>query len=487
MHSSCFRRVLQNHPKRAGFFCLICAVGMLKAASATGPETRKSTDAEIVQKEKNLYPPDTYKEIKPGQFEPGAEFPILQEEMEPKTPKIEKLYFSYSGYGELKPMLQGRDTNSAEYRLKYYHRDAGNIYTKLDMKLQLKGGLRYGKASAFLEGDMSAEASELDPQRRARLLEAGLGYEFLPLLKLYAGKKILEWGRGYAWNPTAFVARGKDPREPEWKREGYYMLALDYTTHYTGALKTFTINPVFFPVLEQVNEKFGGRHALNFAGKLYFLWHDTDINLLYLIGGSQTIRYGIDLAKEVASDLEIYCEGAYIHNYKQEFFNPAGQTRENVFGAGSLVMGLRYSAPAATKVILEYYHDSTGYNAEQMREFYSLIDSGFQEWKVSGDDYRLQRAETLAASYTAPTPMQDYLGLRLEWQEPEGIGYFYPALSAIYNFRDKSFFLAPEAIYTEIPNLELRALCRISGGEKESENGEKPNPCHIEIRARYLF
>ena len=182
------------------------------------------------------------------------------------------------------------------------------------------------------------------------------------------------------------------------------MLALDYTTHYTGALKTFTASPVFFPVLEHVNEELGERHALNFAGKLYFLWHDTDINLLFLIGGSQTIRYGLDLAREVASDLEIYCEGAYIHNYQQEFFNPAGQAAENVFGAGSLVMGLRYGSPSAANVILEYYHDSTGYNPEQMRGFYSLIDRGYQQWDASGDNTWLSGRKRWKRPIPRPAP-----------------------------------------------------------------------------------
>ncbi len=392
------------YPRRLGVFCLICMMGTLNFAATAGTETRKLSDEEIVQKERNLYPMETYKEIKPGQLEPGAEFPILEEEMEPKTPKIEKLYFAYSGYGELKPLLQGLDTNSAEYRLKYYNRDAGNIQSKLDMELQLKAGLRYGKASLFLEGELSAEATEFDPRRQARLIEAGLGYEFLPSLKLYAGKKTLEWGRGYAWNPAAFVEKEKDPADPESRREGYYMLALDYTTHYTGALKTFTASPVFFPVLEHVNEELGERHALNFAGKLYFLWHDTDINLLFLIGGSQTIRYGLDLAREVASDLEIYCEGAYIHNYQQEFFNPAGQAAENVFGAGSLVMGLRYGSPSAANVILEYYHDSTGYNPEQMRGFYSLIDRGYQQWDASGDNTWLSGRKRWKRPIPRPAP-----------------------------------------------------------------------------------
>jgi hypothetical protein len=418
MRRSFFRRLLKNYPKRAGVFCLICMIGLLIFASVAGTETRKLPEEEIVQKERHLYPLGTYEEIKPGQFKPGAEFPIQAEEMETKTPKIEKLYYSYSGYGELKPLLQGQDTNSAEYQLKYYAQEAGNINSELNMKLWLKGRLRYGSASVWLAGDLSAKVSELDPQREARILEAGLGYKFPPWLKLYAGKKTLEWGHGYAWNPTAFVERDKDPRDPECKREGYYMLTLDYTRHYTGALKTFSLSPVFLPVLEHVNEKFGECYGLNFAGKLYFLWHDTDINLLLLIGGSQTIRYGLDLARKVASDLEIYCEGAYIHNHKQEFFNPAGQTRENVFGAGSLVMGLRYGSPSAANVILEYYHNSTGYNAEQMRGFYSLIDRGFQQWEASGDDFWLKRAETLAAPHTAPAPMQDYLGLRLAWKDP---------------------------------------------------------------------
>ncbi len=35
------------------------------------------------------------------------------------------------------------------------------------------------------------------------------------------GKQTLLWGKGYAWNPVAFVSRPKDPDDPELAREGY--------------------------------------------------------------------------------------------------------------------------------------------------------------------------------------------------------------------------------------------------------------------------
>jgi hypothetical protein len=32
---------------------------------------------------------------------------------------------------------------------------------------------------------------------------------------LDAGKKVVKWGKGYAWNPVAFVDRPKNPEDPE--------------------------------------------------------------------------------------------------------------------------------------------------------------------------------------------------------------------------------------------------------------------------------
>src|SRR3972149_5881491 len=47
-------------------------------------------------------------------------------------------------------------------------------------------------------------------------------------LTIDMGKKMLKWGKGYAWNPVAFVDRAKNPDDPELSLEGFIVASADY-------------------------------------------------------------------------------------------------------------------------------------------------------------------------------------------------------------------------------------------------------------------
>ena len=67
----------------------------------------------------------------------------------------------------------------------------------------------------------------------------------------------MKWGKGYAWNPVAFVDRPKDPEDPELAREGYVVATADYIKSFQGPLKTVSLTPVLLPVYKDVNDDFG--------------------------------------------------------------------------------------------------------------------------------------------------------------------------------------------------------------------------------------
>ena len=83
--------------------------------------------------------------------------------------------------------------------------------------------------------------------------------------------------------------------------------------------------------------------------------------------------------------------------------------------------------------------------------------------------------------------MRDYLYLRTIQKEPFDILYFTPAISWIFNIRDRSFSLSPEFLYTGITNLELRLKASFIVGEQDTEYGEKRNDYRAEFRFRYYF
>ena len=47
-----------------------------------------------------------------------------------------------------------------------------------------------------------------------RLFEAYLSVKPSPAFIVEAGKKVMKWGKGYAWNPVSFIDRPKNPEDP---------------------------------------------------------------------------------------------------------------------------------------------------------------------------------------------------------------------------------------------------------------------------------
>lgn len=302
------------------------------------------------------------------------------------------------------------------------------------------------------------------------------------------GKKTLKWGKGYAWNPIAFVDRIKNPDDPELALEGYVVTSADYIKSFDGSLKTFSFTPVLVPVYDHINSDFGRIDHLNFAGKMYFLLYDTDIDFIFLVGGSKANRYGIDFSRNITTNLEIHGEFALFNDYKKVFINRAGSILTTEYDATSYLLGARYLTSLDTTFILEYYHNGRGFSRSAMKDYYTFIDRGYNVYQVSGDDAPLKRAAHVTKdNYDRMNPMRDYLYLHITQKEPFNILYFTPAITGIFNINDKSVFLSPELLYYAITNLELRLKTTLLIGDTYTEYGEKANDYRLELRVRYYF
>jgi len=307
-------------------------------------------------------------------------------------------------------------------------------------------------------------------------------------LAIDLGKETQKWGKGYAWNPVAFVDRLKDPEEPDLAREGFWMASADYIKSFSGPLKTFSFTPVLLPVYGQVNDDFGKSDKLNVAGKFYLLFYDTDIDLMFLTGGSRTPRFGFDFSRNISTNLEVHGEFAYINNFKQKTIDKQGKVSESKFDAKSYLLGMRYLTETDTTFILEYYHNGTGYTQDEISDFFSFVNKSYGTYLSSGSQAPLMKAQNLAeGSYSRVNPMNDYLYLRVTQKDPFNILYFTPALTGIMSLDDGSFSLAPELTYTGITNLEVRLKATANVGQNESEYGEKPSDYRLELRVRYYF
>jgi len=403
------------------------------------------------------------------------------------TPETEKKPYSLGGYAELRPALFWLDQDAALYKLRFYDRSEGRTVPEYNATLQLDGSIEKGWATLFVRLNAAYRDSYLGSELTTKAYEANLSLSPAPSLALAAGKRTFKWGKGTAWNAVAFVDRPKNPDDPGLDLEGYVAASADYIRSFSGALQTLSITPVLVPVSGDVNDDFGEAGHVNLAGKIYLLLQDTDIDLLFLAGGSRTARYGLDFSRNITSNVEVHGEWAHIEDVPRRVVGSDGSVRTTVSDATSWLVGLRYLSESETSFLLEFYRNGTGYTEEQLAGYYTFVNGAYASYLSTGDDAALQMAAAVAEGYGRPNAGRSYGYLRVTQKEPFDILYWTPALTAIVNAEDGSCSLSPEVAYTGITNVEVRLKGTILAGGRLTEYGEKPYDLRVELLARYYF
>ncbi len=405
--------------------------------------------------------------------------------------EIEKKPYHIGGYLEFRPVLLGLDQNAAFYKLNLFDQNVGDTITQYNERLWIDANIQKGIAGFYLQLSTDFQQSNVfDSTSEIKPYQSYLSLKPSSSLTVDTGKKTSKWGKGYAWNPAAFVDRPKDPDDPELALEGYVIASADYIKSFSsGPIKTFSFTPVILPAYGDVNDDFGETDHLNFAAKAYFLFYDTDIDFMFLSGGSKTPRYGFDFSRNIGTNLEVHGEFALITDFKKTLVDAEGNTSQETYDAVNYVVGMRYLSTLNTTYIFEYYYQGTGFSTEEMSGFFSFIDRGYNAFFSTGDTHALAKARVLnqQGGYGRFTPETHYLYLRVSQSEPFDILYFTPSLTWICNLSDRSFSITPELLYSPITNLELRLRTGALVGGRETEFGGKQNDYRIEFRVRYYF
>ena len=400
--------------------------------------------------------------------------------------ETEKKPYHIGGYTEFNPVLFRLNHESSLYKLGFYNKDEGSSIEEYHFRLQLEGSYEKGISRFFVRTNSELNHSYSGWDDKTDIYEGYLSVKPSSSLKIDFGKKTLKWGKGYAWNPAAFIDRPKDPDDPEQSLEGFIVGSADYIRSFDGDLKTLSFTPVLIPVYEHINDDFGEINHLNFAAKVYLLLYDTDIDFVFMTGASRTRRYGMDFSRNISANFEIHAEIAYLEDYEKRYTDENGNISEQKQDVQNWLLGIRYLTEHDTTFIAEYFHNAAGYTSDETKDFFSFIDKGYDAYISDENDSLLNKASALREKY-GRNPLKDYLYLRVSQKEPFDILYFTPSLSCIFNMNDKSFSLSPELLYNGITNLEMRLKAGFIYGKEDTEYGEKQNDCRMELRLRYYF
>lgn len=398
--------------------------------------------------------------------------------------QFEKKAFEWGGYVEPKVDRFRLNPGGVFYELNALRGgrreslDRATATLKLDAKARAGDWLLSARTHASYQQDQAESTNE------QRFDEVKLSWKPDPGITLDAGKTVLKWGKGYAWNPVGFVERTKDPNDPELAREGYTLLTADLVRSFDGPLQTVAFTPVVLPVGADVNPDYGRHGHVNLAARLYLLYRDTDIDFYVSSAGSRSRRYGFDFSRNLGSNLEVHGEWARLDAQDFATIDGAGVVARRTQPVTSWLVGLRYLTERETTYIAEFYRNGTGYSQD---EFVRYVDLAARALGAGVGSPLLPRVQSIASSYARQNPMRDYVYVRAAQKEPFDILYFTPAITAIVNLQDRSYSLAPEVQYTGFTNTELRARAVILNGQRASDFGEKQNRRRFEVYARFFF
>jgi hypothetical protein len=412
-----------------------------------------------------------------------------------EIPEAEKKPYTLGGRIESRYIYHLHDEGAVRYQLNTFanDNDPGADTHAGQALVELNAAYRQGMLQANLLTHHQYGVEEYTQDEWDHVLYEGyLSLTPTPHLTIDGGKKRILWGKGYAWNPAGFINRPKDPDDPALSLEGRTLLGFDFIKSFSGdagSLTNMGLTALVLPVVANwANEALGREGDLNTALKLYLLWYDTDIDLIYFDGPEQITSLGMDFSKNLAENIEVHGEAAWRQDAPRVLVDADGRVSQSKKDQYSFLLGMRYLNTLDTTFISEYYHNGAGYDADEMDAFFDYQDTAIEAWQTTDETTAIQRAEQVTRPYYRQRNFgRDYGYLKISQKEPFDILYLTPWMAITVNLHDASFNLQPGLTWTPITNLELNLRAGIPLGPSGTEYGEKADRLRPEIWARYYF
>jgi hypothetical protein len=257
-------------------------------------------------------------------------------------------------------LLQLREESSG-FKLAYPGAQPRSELLRSTSTLELAGKLNLGDfmLDARTQGSWANDAL-FSTTKDLAVMEGGLRWSASPGLSFDVGKRVLRWGKGYAWSPVAMVERTKDANDPTASREGFVMASGEWTKSLTGPISAVSVTGLLLPTDGDTNADFGQTHDLNPTAKLYLLAWDTDMDLMWRAKGARPESFGVDFSRNLKTALEIHGEWARTLDALRNTVNASGITRSKRANFDSYLLGLRYLSAGEVTWIAEYYRNGAG-------------------------------------------------------------------------------------------------------------------------------
>jgi len=322
------------------------------------------------------------------------------------------------------------------------------------------------------------------PDNAFAVHELAVDVSLTDALDLVAGKKILKWGTGYAFNPTGVVEPQRLPSDPTDRlnqNDGRNLVSL------TAFLGKTSITAVY------LNDAKYADHALHWgqnevAARVYTLLGGLDLSLVAHYREGDRLELGANTSYVIGDDLELHGEilgkkgsSALYHEIltsddPSQIFDsypyvPFYADSKEIFM--KVLLGGQYTFSGGVNIALEYYHNEEGLSLGEWKRWMNFVK--FQSAVQSGTVHVPaalvvpSRMNLLWSLLTLSTrgAMRDYLFARAAYSE-ESWGC---ETICFMNANDQSVVVIPTLTWKPFLSLSVYARYSAYAGRDDSEFG----------------
>ena len=362
-----------------------------------------------------------------------------------------KKIWEWKGFVSFTATNKAYNKDAVAYPIKF--KDDESDSQEYELILGLESRWDWDWSRLFLIGEINAIRSSIseNDEEDSVLQEAYWQLAELEPHNFEIGKRLLRWGKGYAFNPVALMERTKNPEDPEASREGLWTTQVVWITGAFGGFETTSVNLVYLPIREDLNDDYqSGVEDDDIWGlKLYGLVGTTDLDI-YAVNWDQekVSQWGIDFATNLSVNFEVH--GEYVRS-KYEDFNQ-----------NESLLGLRYLTDTDVTWIAEVYSDSEGFTKEESEALYENIENS------TG----IKALPYLSQIQQKKTINQNYAYLKVSVKEPFNLLYFTPSISWLGNLDDQSSNVSTQLSYNPADNWTMLFTWQQMRGDQYTQYGE---------------
>jgi len=403
--------------------------------------------------------------------------PVIAISQEAESPK--KL--EWSGNLDVKYSVFHMAQTTPMYRLQFFSKDVSPYLSQYRIEPYVNTEYRIQDVGFQLRTHGTYYS---DKESSFDLFEAYGSYAPSPNFATQAGKKVYNWGKGYAFNPAGFVNPAKDPENPELAQAGFLSVNAEYIKSFSSDdLQSFSATVVVIPQGPSINNRFGETNYTDFALRLSFLLWDTDLDFMTYQSSMLPKQYGVDLSTNLLENLEVHAELS-VAKQANRYFMVNGLLQSDKTDVTSYLLGVRYLNEWNTTVIAEFYHNGLGLTKEEYQSYRDFLLDGLAVGTPAAIQQTLGTSQTY---FKSSMLMRDYLYCKVSQPEPFDWLYFTPSLFTIYDLNDKSFLLSASLNYKPVTNLEFIFWPSLLIGGNATEFGDRQAQQRVEMWMRVFF